>query len=221
MTIIADTVTIIVNGYLVMLYWLLDQVALLLALGCMLLIGLYFDPLIQNLAARSPARAGVRPQTQPVRHHQFLTLFISVLWLLAAMLYPSPVPWLGAVMWLSTAIILWVLPAERAAVLWRCKVSILTYTLVLLGFRWYLAMVTALSPQDWAAILGSSDEARRVIAGNRGLFTTIGMWAAWFVLPAAHAAYIVQRITTNPMSLTNPRQTAADILDAIRNRADD
>lgn len=218
---IADAAIIIINGYLVVLYWLVDQMAILVSLSCVLLIALYFDPLVQNLVAATAARAGVRAPVQPARHHQIFTCALGVLWTWAALLYPLPVPWLGAGMWFLTVAILWLLPAERAACLWRCKVSILTYTLVLLGFRWYLALVSAVSPQDWAAIIGSSEEARRVIAGNRGLFTTIGTWASWFVLPAAHAAYVVQRVTTNPMSLVNPRQTAAEILDAIRNRSRD
>jgi len=141
--------------------------------------------------------------------------------LVAGALYPTPVPWLGTAMWLLTVLALLLMPAERPPILWRCKAFIISYALLLLGFRWYLAVVSSATPQQWAAVVGTSGDAQRVIAGNRSLFITIGSWAAWFVLPSAHALYVVQRVAANPMSLVNPAQSAAQIVEAIRTRGGD
>ena len=211
---LADVPVYVLNGFLLSLFWLWDHLPLLLSLP---LGGVFFlfDEEVQRLAAR---KAGGRGPVR--RYHQGLTAFIVLLWLLAASSYPNPVPWLGAAMWLLSVLLIVLLPPERAATLWRCKVSHLTYSLVLLGFRWYLHLVSSTSPYEWATLLGSVDEARRVIGQNVGLFTTIGTWAAWFVLPLGHAAYVVQRLTVHPMSLASPFVSVRKVLEEIRTRGE-
>ncbi len=217
---LVDAMVIIANGFLVMGYWLADRLPLLVALACLPLM-LAFDQAVAVLAAHAPSRAGQAAPATLNRSHHLMTLLAGGLWLLAGALFPPPVPWLGTAMWLTALLLLLLLPSERVVVLWRVKVSILTYSLALLGFRWYLWQIGQADPYQWATVVGSVGEAQRIIGQNQGLFLTIGTWIAWFALPAAHVGYVVQRLTTNPMSLRGPRQAAAEVLEAIRMRSAD
>lgn len=209
------------NGFLVMVYWLVDHLGILVALACAVLVIVFFDTYIQKLAAHMPSRPGQRAPMQPNRNHQILTAVTGGLWTLAAALFPIPVPWLGAGMWVLFVVLLLLIPAEQLQTLWRSKTAIMTYALTLLGFRWYLSLSAQASPQEWAALYGTAGEAQRVIASTRGLFLTIGTWVVWFALPVAYAGYVVQRLTTHSMSLADPRATAAQIVEAIRTRGED
>jgi len=208
------------NGFLVMGYWLLDHFPLLLSLLCVPLM-LLFDQATATLAAHTPTRGGqAAPPILNYSNH-LMTGAAAVTWLVAGSLFPRPVPWLGAAMWLAALLLLLLLPSERPVVLWRTKVGILIYSLMLLGFRWYLWQINQADPYQWAAVMGSVDEAQRIIGQNQGLFLTIGTWIAWFALPVAHIGYVVQRFTTNPMSLRGPHQSAAQVLETIRMRSHD
>jgi hypothetical protein len=213
-----DITVITANGFIATWFFVLDALPQILSLICAFSFLALFDRRAELVAAWRPHRRGVRPPLDASRAHRVLTASCILLWLFSSFLYPEPVPWLGAAMWLTSVLSLLILPAERIALLWRTKVSILIYSISLLGFRWYLFQVSRLSAREWARVLGSVGEAERIIAGNVGLFTTIGTWLAWFVLPCAHAMYIVQRATVNPMSLVNPFQSVAEIIREIRTR---
>jgi len=217
-----DIVIYLTNGVLLVVYALVGQLPLLLSLVCAAAVALRFDPQAQ---AQTQFKAGrdLRPaaeKPQVLRHHQLLTGITALLWIIAAALYPSPVPWLGLAMWALTLVGLFLLPAERVSLLWRSKTFIVTYALALLAFRAYLALIGSATPQAWAAVVGSSAEAQRVLASNRGLLNTIGFWVSCFALPAAQVVYLVQRLTTHPMSLLGPRQRPAEMVGEIRTRGD-
>ncbi len=108
--------------------------------------------------------------------------------------------------------------AGLALTLWRGKGFLLTYALALLGSRAYLATAARFDPAAWAEILGSSGEARRVIAGNLAIFSTVGTWLTWFVLPLAHFSYLIQRLLVNPLSLAAPFATVEELMAALRGR---
>ncbi len=216
-----DLAVYTVNGYLLMAYAFFDGLPVLLSLACAALVARVFDRQAQLRAAIMPQRIhGPHAAGAPRHNHQILTALIATLWVAAQALYPNPVPWLGAAMWGLTLAGLVLLPAERTAMLWRGKTFVLSYALALIGFRLYLLVAGSASPQEWARLLGTVGEAERVIAGNMGLITTMGAWATWFLLPFAHAFYLVQRLLVHPMSLMDPRATAGEIVAAIRARGD-
>ena len=218
-----DGLVLTANGFLLVLYFLAGRLPLILSLACALLVALVFDPQAQEWTQFMPGRT-LRPgadRPQPQRQHQVLTGAAALLWTVASSLFPSPVPWLGLLMWVLTVAGLLLLPAERVSLLWRGKTFVGLYSLALLAFRAYLALLGAASPEAWAAVMGSSAEAQRVLASNRGLLTTIGFWVACFALPAAQVVYLVQRLTTHPLSLLGPRMRPADIVQAIRTRGKD
>jgi len=218
-----DGIIWMINGLLLIAYFLIGQLPLLLSLLCAAAIAFVFDPQAIKRTQFMPGR-GLRPSPEraPVlRQHQVLTGVTAGLWIVASLLFPSPVPWLGMAMWLLAIVGLLFLPAEDVQLLWRNKTFIIIYSLALIVFRGYLALLGRASPQAWAAVMGSSADAQRVLASNQGLLTTIGFWVACFALPAAQVTYLVQRLTTHPMSLLGARQRPADIVEDIRTRGGD
>lgn len=217
---VLDALIVVLNGVLVMGYGVWDRLPHLMAVagaGVVLL----FDRQVacQNLSR--PAHQGrgwMEAGGVRSRVPQVLTALTGVMWLAAAWVYPRPVPAIGAAMWWGWVLVLLVLRGERDAILWRGKGFLLTYALALLGFRVYLSMAARFEPTAWAGVLGSSGEAQRVIAGNLAIFSTVGTWLTWFVLPVAHFSYLVQRLLVNPLSLAAPFATAEEWIAALRGR---
>ncbi|MBU1749235.1 MAG: hypothetical protein KKA73_16235 [Chloroflexi bacterium] len=212
-----------VNSLLWVVYWLEDHLPLLAAVAAGLVVLLVFDRWVQQDAhsrALRPDRAATGVQGVEMHVTQVLTLLALGLWVLAALGFQTPVPELGAAMWLGMVLLLALLPAEREAVQWRLKGLILGYALLLLAFRWYLGVVSTIDARDWAAALGSVDEAQRVLAQNKGIFETLGIWAAWFAVPFAFGSYAVQKVLANRLSLEAPFRRAETVIRAIRTRGE-
>lgn len=215
-----EALVVVLNGLLVIGYWVWDHVPHLLGLA-----GAGVVWVLDRQAARQGLGRPARPEVGQIhpegilpRVPQMLTWAIGVAWTAAALMYPSPVPAIGAAMWWTWIATLLVLRGEREAVLWRGKGFLLTYALALLGFRGYLGLAARFEPAAWAEVLGSSGEAQRVIAGNLAIFATVGTWLTWFVLPVAHFSYLVQRLLVNPLSLAAPFATAEEWIAALRSR---
>jgi len=215
-----DLLIYLVNGLLAVVYLAADRWPLLIGLPCGVVVGLMFDVSAQGLAAAAPARQGQKPHLEMARHHQVLTGAALLGWLVVGSLFPTPVPQLGAVMWVLFVAALLLMPAEQAAILWRSKVAILSYCGVLMAFRVVAAWTLAADPREWAAVVGTMGEAQQVVASGRGLVLTIASYVSWFAIPAAYVVYLFQRATTHPMSLRDPLARAGEIVYQIRQRPD-
>ena len=210
------------NGGLFSLYqlwWNLDK---LVTLGAVALVVLYFDPEVQHKATFTPRRYGREGSAtvQGSRVAQAITVATAVLWFAAAFATEPPIPVIGTVMWLAMIAGLLIMPQEREAILWRCKSTILIYALAAIGFRLYLWQINALSPEDWARIVGSTGDAQAIIAQNRGMFATVASWFLWFLAPLGYLSLLVQRFTVNPMAMVSPLRSAAEIIRDIRTRGE-
>ena len=201
------------------LWWNLDK---LIALAAVALIVLYFDPQVQYKATFTPRRYGREGSAtaKGSRVAQAMTVVTAVLWFIAAFMTEPPIPVIGAVMWLAMIVGLLIMPQEREAILWRCKSTILIYALTAIGFRLYLWQINALSPEDWARIVGSTGDAQEIIAQNRGMFTTVASWFLWFLAPLGYLSLLVQRFTVNPMAMVSPFRSAAQVIRDIRTRGE-
>lgn len=208
----------LVNGLLVVVYFVAGQATMLVSLACAAAVGLVFDVIAQRLAATAPARQGQAAQPVIVRNHQALTLACMLAWLVAGSLFPTPVPQLGMTMWLLFVVALALMPAEQTAILWRSKVAILSYCGMLLAFRVLAAWTMAADAREWARVVGTVSEAQRIVGANRSLLLTIASYVAWFGVPAGYAVYVFQRVTAHPMSLRNPLARAHEIVYQIRHR---
>jgi hypothetical protein len=121
-------------------------------------------------------------------------------------------------MWLAGLIAVLTLSAQRFNLLWYVKAGIAMYALAVIGSRIYLAYTTHLTPEQWAALIGSSESAAAVIAGTRGNVTTILLWALWLIVPLGYFSMLVQQVFINPMSIVNPLAGAQDMMRALRVR---
>lgn len=218
--ILIDLGIYLVNGLLTIAYALAERWTLLVSFLCGLLILLVFDNLIQRIAASAPARQGRIAPAQVNRHHQVATVAAMVAWLVAGSIFPTPVPQLGTAMWLLSVLGLILLPVERYEILWRSKAAILAYAAILLSFRIVATWALAADAREWAAIVGSLEEAQSIVARSRGTLLTVASYISWFGVPAGYAAWLVQRMVIHPMSLRDPLARAGEILYWIRQRPD-
>ena len=221
-TILAHVGVYGLNGALFAVYqlwWNLEKVVTLAAVA---LIVAYFDPQVQHTATFTPRRYGREGSAtaHSSRVAQAMTVTTAFLWFVAAFATQPPIPVIGAAMWLAMVAGLLVMPQERESILWRCKSTILIYALAAIGFRLYLWQVDALSPEDWARIVGSTGDAQAIIAQNRGMLATVASWFLWFLAPLGYLSLLVQRFTVNPMAMVSPFRSAADIFRDVRTRGE-
>jgi len=214
---------IFLNGILAIVYWAGSSVPIFLSLAAAALFLFVFDPIAQSEAAVTPTRYGRTPdlrQEMP-RTMQGLTAVTTLLWLMGAMLFPNPVPWIGAAMWLGGIVAVLTMPDRRAGLMWNTKGLILAYALVLIGFRLLSGQMAGAAPQEWAGTLGSVGEAQAIIARNRSLVQTIGVYATWYGVPFVYFSFLVQTFLANPLSVVSPFGSAADLVREIRTRGSD
>ena len=147
-----------------------------------------------------------------------MTAIVFAAWLIGQWDMGAPVPWIGAVMWVAGLAAVLALSSQRFNLLWYVKAGIAMYALAVIGSRIYLAYTGHLTPEQWAALIGSSESAATVIASTRGNVTTILLWALWLIVPLGYFSMLVQQIFINPMSIVNPLAGAQDLLRALRVR---
>jgi hypothetical protein len=130
----------------------------------------------------------------------------------------APVPWIGAAMWLAGLLAILVCPAQRFNLLHFVKSGIAVYALAVIGSRFYLSMTNQISPDQWASLVGSAQNAANVVANTRGNVTTIITWGLWLVIPLGYFSMLVQKLFLNPVSLINPLSSYEDMLILLRDR---
>ena len=217
-----DLPVYLANGMLVILYGLATHAPALLSLGCALTLALLPDAEIQRQAGFRPRRDG-RGETEsssgPVpRTAQVMTAIVLLAWLGAQWDMGEPVPWIGAVMWAAGLTAELALANQRLNLLWYVKSGIALYALAVIGSRLYLSTTNHLTPEQWAALIGSSKSAAAVIASTRSSVTTILLWALWLVVPLGYFSMLVQQIFINPMSIVSPLAGAQELLHNLRVR---
>ena len=216
---VTDLPVYLVNGVLVIFYWLAAHSAALVSLACALVIALLPDAEIQARAGFRPGRNGdSRSNGTTPRTAQVMTGTVLAAWLIAQWDMGAPVPWIGAVMWVSGLAAVLTLSSQRFNLLWYVKSGIAIYALAVMGSRIYLGYTTHLTPEQWAALIGSSESAAEVIASTRGNVTTILLWALWLVVPLGYFSMLVQQAFINPMSIVNPLAGSQELLRALRVR---
>ncbi len=207
------------NGLLWLLYTLFGSLAALVASGSAATLALVVDGAVQKLAGARPRRQG-RGEYIPVAHTaQIITGLVIVLWLAAQWGMGAPVPWIGAAMWLTGLLAVLVSPAQRFNLLHFVKSGIAVYALAVIGSRLYMGMTSQVSPDQWAALVGTAQSAASVVASTRGNVTTIITWGLWLVIPLGYFSMLVQKLFLNPVSLINPLSSYEDMLILLRDRS--
>ncbi len=213
-----DIPVYLANGLLWLLYTLFGSLAALVASGSAATLALVVDGAVQKLAGARPRRQG-RGETIPVAHTaQIITGMVIVLWLAAQWGMGAPVPWIGAAMWLTGLLAVLISPAQRFNLLHFVKSGIAVYALAVIGSRVYLNMASQVSPDQWAALVGTAQSAANIVASTRGNVTTIITWGLWLVIPLGYFSMLVQKVFLNPVSLINPLSSYEDMLILLRDR---
>jgi len=219
---LADLPVYLMNGILVVVYWLGEHSAEWVCLLSAVLIMLLPDAEIQQRAGFRPRRSDSGTETAPIseapRTAQVMTGLVLAVWLVAQWGMGAPVPWIGAAMWVAGLTVVLALSAQRFNLLWYVKAGIAMYACVVIGSRIYLSYTAHLTPEQWAALIGSSESAAAVIASTRGNVTTILLWALWLIIPLGYFSMLLQQIFINPMSIVNPLAGAQDLLRSLRVR---
>jgi len=217
-----DLPVYLANGGLVIAYWLAENSAALVSLLCAILFALLPDAEIQQRAGFRPRRNERSQSGESInrvpRTAQTMTVLVFTVWLVAQWGMGAPVPWIGATMWVAGLLAILALSSQRFNLLWYVKAGIAIYALAVIGSRIYLNYTAHLTPEQWAALIGSSENAASVIASTRGNVTTILLWALWLVVPLGYFSMLVQQIFINPMSIVNPLAGVQDLLRALRVR---
>lgn len=212
--------TYLLNGLLATLYWLADSGAALVSVACAAGIAIWMDAGAQNRANFRPARSGRQGQNTSLdaRTAQIITGVAVLFWIASQWGMGAPVPWIGAAMWGFGFLVLLLVRQQETTTLWNVKAGILIYALAVLGSRLYLAYTAQLSPEQWAALIGTTESAATVIANTRSNVTTIILWALWLVIPLGYFAMLLQQALLNPWSLVNPLANATEIIQRYRMR---
>lgn len=130
----------------------------------------------------------------------------------------APVPWIGTAMWVIGAVAVIVMQNQQFNLLWFVKTGIAIYALAVIASRLYLAYTVQLTPEQWAALIGSSQSAAAVINSTRGNMTTIILWALWLVIPLGYFSMLLQQVFLNPVSVINPVSGVQKVLETLRYR---
>ena len=217
--ILMDLPIYLANGLLVMLYWLSANLAFIVSLLCAAVIALLPDAEIQQRAGFRPRRSGDGGSNGSVPHTaQVMTLIVFIAWTIAQWNMAAPIPWIGAIMWAVGLAAVLALVSQRFNLLWYVKGGIAMYALAVIASRIYLSYTAQLTPEQWAALIGSTESASMVIASTRGNVTTILLWALWLIVPLGYFSMLLQQVFINPMSIVNPLAGAQDMLRALRIR---
>jgi hypothetical protein len=219
---LTDLPVYLANGVLVIMYWLAAHSAALVSMVSALLMAWLPDAEIQQRAGFRPRRSergtNSRSSGQIPRTAQVMTAIVLSIWLIAQWNMGAPVPWIGSAMWVAGLAAVLALSAQRFNLLWYVKAGIAMYALAVIGSRIYLGYTAGLTPEQWAALIGSSESAAVVIASTRSNVTTILLWALWLFVPLGYFSMLVQQIFINPMSMVSPLAGAQDLLRALRVR---
>lgn len=205
------------NGILLTLYWLLANLPALTSIGAAYLISSIPDRLVQDRTGR-PLRSDRAGDLQGPKTTQGMTGLVLLLWIAGQWGMAAPVPWIGAAMWLVGGIAVIIMQNQQFNLLWFMKTGIAIYALAVIASRLYLAYTIQLTPEQWAALIGSSQSAATVIANTRGNMTTIILWALWLVIPLGYFSMLLQQVFLNPVSVMNPVGGVQKTLEALRYR---
>lgn len=206
------------NGLLVVLYAAIGALPAIVSIVSAGGVMLTADAEVQGLATSRALRPGRGEMRINGNTAQILTGITLALWLAAQFGMGAPVPWIGAAMWISGFIAISVSPTQRFSMLNLVRVGIITYALTVGAGRIYLVYTAQVTPEQWAALVGSAETAANIVANTQGNMTTIVSWALWLVVPLGYFTMLVQQVFMNPVSLSNPMATAQDTLRSLRSR---
>lgn len=213
-----DLLIVWANGWLAAAYWLLDNAALLVAAACALWIVRRHDRYVQRVTGERILRYARGSRVIASNRSVYETAATLIVWGFAALVSAAPIPAIGAAMWLAFVAALHLIPQERDNVLFRQKVMIAIYALLVIAFR--LAMSYSPDPDQLLRMMGGEGDAAAVFATVRGSLMPYAMLLLWVMYPLGYFGVIAQRFMVNRGSLFKARRNVADVIGDLRTRGE-
>ncbi len=217
-TTLADLLVVWANGFLATAYWLWENAAVLLAIVLALLIMRRYDREVRKVAGERTLRYGRGRIVLASRRSQYETLAALLLWTMAALLMAPPIPLIGLLMWAAFWAGLHWIPQEREQILFRQKMMIASYAVLLVAFR--IVTSYAFDAGQLITMMGGDGDAAGVFATVRGSLVPYAVLVLWVMYPLGYFVMIGQRFMVNRGSLTQPGRTVAQTLEDLRTRGE-
>ncbi len=205
------------NGILLTVYWLVANLPALISIAAATLIGFLADQSVSQRNSR-PLRGDRAGAPQNLSSAQIITAGVLGLWIAGQWGMAAPVPWIGTVMWMVGAFVVILIRSQQFNLLWFVKAGIAIYSLAVIAGRLYLSYTIQLTPEQWAALIGSTQSAAEVISNTRGNMTTIILWGLWLVIPLGFFSMLLQQVLLNPTSILRPFGGAEKAIEDLRYR---
>lgn len=213
-----DTLVIWANGWLVLVYWLLDNAAVFIALTCAIWIARRHDRHVRRMTGERPLRYGRGQRVIASSRSLYETVLTFVVWAIAALASAAPIPAIGGGMWLSFVAALHFIPQEQDNILFRQKAMIAIYALMVIAFR--LAMSYTPDPDQLLRMMGGEGDAAAVFATVRGSLMPYAMLILWVMYPLGYFGVIAQRFLINRGSLFKAQRDIEGVIGDMRTRGE-
>lgn len=218
---IINTLILIANGLLVVLYWLWDHLPVALswplAAGVLLL-----DADVSRRSGHRPGRYG-RGSVQRESLTVYLgTPVLALLWTWVGLSAPPPIPWIGLAMWVCVLAVPWAIALEREHLLSRLKWMLTVYTIAAGAFL--LLLRTQLSPAAllaWSRQLGQPGSGEILAQAVVSSVTPYAALMLWVIGPLLFFGYVAQRLAVYARTRVSPWATVEDRIRQLRARGEE
>lgn len=130
-----------------------------------------------------------------------------------SLFFPATVDAILLFLWILGGLVAALLRIERANLIARTQVAVLTEVGVLWGLKLFQAILDMATVAEWAVATGLTQEgAASVLARNVGYVNLVALLAALFVVPGGFLSYLWQRLTVLRNSPTFRLATLEEIL---------
>lgn len=219
---ILDSLVLTVNGLLLILYWLWDHAAVVLAWPAAVGVVLLLDAGSGQRAGHRPRRYG-RGATRRESLTAYLgTLLLVLFWTVVGLTAPPPIPFIGLAMWACLLLVPLTIPMEREPLLSRLKWMLGVYTAAVAGFL--LLVRSQLSPAAlaaWSRQLGQPGGGEALAGAVVSSVVPYAALMLWVIGPLMYFGYVAQRFAVHAKTRVNPWVTVEEHIQQLRSRGEE
>lgn len=216
-----DVLIITMNGFLVILYWLVAHLPVVLTWPVSVAVAVLLDGGVARQAGFRPRRYGRGAVQRAGNTAQWSTMALAAMWTAAGLWSPAPIPLIGLAMWLALFLTPMSIPMERDALLSRLKWMLSVYTAGVLGFLFLLH--AQLSPQallEWSRHLGQPSSGALLASAVVSSVTPYAAALLWVIGPLMYFGYIAQRFAVHSKTRVNPWKSVEARIRELRARGE-
>lgn len=202
---VKNTLIYWLNGWLALLYWLIDHWPALASLALAGACYWFIDARLGRTAGERSLRYG-RGQVQLARPALTFAVWLPALaWLVTAWIVPAPVPIIGLAMWAAALILPLALPLEKRFLVHRLRWFIAIYAGLGLGFwlvaRYSLSLTQAAAWSEIFQAAGSGEALGYTIRATAAPYLALILWVLY---PITYFGVVGQQAMQNRTLLVAP-----------------